>query len=67
MSGDSVALLFSPEEILKDSDIQKALVSTDAGVVISSHGSSLLFKTKDSASPSIFKKPASVIFASSDR
>ncbi|XP_020084538.1 uncharacterized protein LOC109707572 [Ananas comosus] len=66
VSGDSVALLFSPEEILKDSDIQKALVSTDSGVVISSHGSSLLFKTKDSASPSIFKKPASVIFASSD-
>ncbi|XP_072958199.1 uncharacterized protein [Typha angustifolia] len=67
VSGDSVVLLFAPEDIIQNgSDFHKALVSTDAGVVISSHGSAPFFRTKDSAAPSLLQKPSAVIFASSD-
>ncbi|KAG1362028.1 phosphoenolpyruvate carboxykinase [ATP]-like [Cocos nucifera] len=67
VSGDSVILLFAPEDTVKScSDLQKALVSNDAGVVLSSHGVAPFFRGRDSAAPNLLKKPASVIFASAD-
>lgn len=68
MSNDSVILPLAPEDTIQScSNFQKALVSTDAGVVLSSHAVAPLFQGRDSAAPNLLKKRASVIFASADR
>eukprot|EP00268_Persea_americana_P023783 TRINITY_DN2329_c0_g1_i1.p1 TRINITY_DN2329_c0_g1~~TRINITY_DN2329_c0_g1_i1.p1 ORF type:complete len:506 (-),score=110.22 TRINITY_DN2329_c0_g1_i1:261-1625(-) len=67
VSGDSVVLLFSPNDIIQSCpDLNEILVSKDVGLILSSYGVAPLFQTKDSAGPNLFKTPASVIFASSD-
>lgn len=67
VSGDSVTLLFSPEDTIQSCpELQKILVPSDAGVILASHGVAPFFQIKDSAGPNIFKTPASVIFVSSD-
>ncbi|KAK0591476.1 hypothetical protein LWI29_002628 [Acer saccharum] len=65
VSGDSVILLFAPEDTIQSCADQ--LVSADAGVVLSSQGVAPLFPTGNSNSPNLFKLPAAVILASSDR
>ncbi|XP_058086484.1 uncharacterized protein LOC131233715 [Magnolia sinica] len=66
VSGDSVILLFAPEDTIQScAGLRVILASTDAGVVLSSHGVAPLFQTKDSDAP-IFKLPASVILAAAD-
>ncbi|KAF5186376.1 hypothetical protein FRX31_024039 [Thalictrum thalictroides] len=64
VSGDSVVLLFASDDIIKS--CSNMLVSADAGVVLSPHGVSPLFQTGNSSTPSLFKVPAAVIFASAD-
>ncbi|KAK9144300.1 hypothetical protein Sjap_004203 [Stephania japonica] len=65
VSGDSVILLFAPEDIIKGCSDQ--LVSPDAGVLLSSHGVEPMFQTGDSSLPSLFKLPSAVIVATADR
>lgn len=65
VSGDSVILLFAPEDTIQS--CANLLVSADAGVIFSSHGVAPLFQTGDSIGPHTFKLPAAVILASSDR
>ncbi|XP_020595908.1 uncharacterized protein LOC110035913 [Phalaenopsis equestris] len=68
VSGDSVILLFAPEDIIKpSSDLHGALLSMDVGAVLSPHGVTHLFQTKDQTVPNLLKRPAAIIFASSDR
>lgn len=65
MSGDSVILLFAPEDIAQScSDL---LVSAEAGVILSSQGVAPFFQTGNSGGPHLYKLPAAVILASSDR
>lgn len=64
VSGDSVILLFAPEDIVQScSDL---LVSLDAGVILSSQGVAPFFQTGNSSGPNLYKLPAAVILASSD-
>lgn len=68
VSGDSVVLLFSPDDAIQSCpDLHEILVSKDVGLILSSHGVAPLFQAKDSAGPNLFKTPASVVFVSSDR
>lgn len=61
-------LLFSPDYTIRSCpDFREILVSTDVGIVLSSHGVAPLFQTRNSAGPNLFRTPASVIFASADR
>lgn len=65
MSGDSVILLFAPEDTIQScSDL---LVSADAGLILSSQGVAPLFHTGVSGTPNLYKLPAAVILASADR
>ncbi|KAK9120559.1 hypothetical protein Syun_018176 [Stephania yunnanensis] len=64
VSGDSVILLFAPEDVIKGSSDQ--LVSADAGVLLSSHGVEPMFQTRDPSMPSLFKLPSAVILAIAD-
>ena len=65
VSGDSVILLFAPEDIVRScSDL---LASMDAGVILSSQGVAPFFQTRNSSWPNLYKLPAAVILASSDR
>ncbi|CAL9043674.1 unnamed protein product [Musa banksii] len=67
VSGDSVILLFAPEDTIKKcAELFKSLVSVDTGVILSSHGTAPFFQTKDSAASNLLKKPSSVIFATAD-
>lgn len=68
VAGDSVILLFGLDDILERcSDLCEALLSSDAGVVWSSHGIAPFFQSGALARPSLLKKPACIIFATSDR
>lgn len=62
MSGDSVVLLFAPKRTFKS--CRDLLVPSDAGVILYSNGLGFLFQTGGS---NLFKLPASVFLASSDR
>ncbi|XP_057970052.1 uncharacterized protein LOC131159301 isoform X2 [Malania oleifera] len=64
VSGDSVILLFAPEDIIQS--CSDSLVSADAGVVLTPQGVAPFFHTGDSTSPNLFKLPAAVILATSD-
>lgn len=64
VSGDSVILLFAPEDTIQS--CANLLVSADAGVIVSSHGVAPLFQTGDSVGPDTFKLPTAVILASYD-
>ncbi|XP_020706113.1 uncharacterized protein LOC110116756 isoform X2 [Dendrobium catenatum] len=67
VSGNSVILLFAPEDTIKSSsDLHGTLLSMDAGVVLSSHGVMPFFQTKDRTVPNVLKRPAAIIFASAD-
>ncbi|KAJ0989943.1 hypothetical protein J5N97_008299 [Dioscorea zingiberensis] len=67
VAGDSVILLFGLDDILERCpDLCKVLASSDAGVVWSSYGITPLFQTGASTRPNLFRKPASIILASSD-
>ncbi|XP_039141588.1 phosphoenolpyruvate carboxykinase (ATP)-like [Dioscorea cayenensis subsp. rotundata] len=67
VAGDSVILLFGLDDILERcSDLCEALLSSDAGVVWSSHGIAPFFQSGALARPSLLKKPACIIFATSD-
>ncbi|ERN01175.1 uncharacterized protein LOC18429256 [Amborella trichopoda] len=64
VSGDSVILLFASEATIKNfSELQKMLVSKDAGVVLSSDGVAPQFRTYDSNAPNLLKTPAAVVFS----
>ncbi|KAJ4957428.1 hypothetical protein NE237_024539 [Protea cynaroides] len=64
VSGESVILLFAPEDTLQScSDL---LVSADTGVILSSQGVAPFFQTGASGSPNLFKLPAAVVLASAD-
>ena len=68
IAGDSVILLFGLDDILERcSDLCEALLSSDAGVVWSSHGIAPFFQPGASARPSLLRKPVSIVFATSDR
>lgn len=65
VSGDSVILLFASEDLVQScSDL---LESVDAGVILSSQGVAPFFQTGNSSGPNLYKMPAAVIFATSDR
>ncbi|KAK9206102.1 hypothetical protein WN943_016374 [Citrus x changshan-huyou] len=64
VSGDSVILLFAPEDTIQR--CANLLVSADAGVIVSSHGVAPLFQTGDSGGPYTFKLPTVAILASCD-
>ncbi|KAK1285694.1 hypothetical protein QJS10_CPB20g01230 [Acorus calamus] len=65
--GDSVILFFAPENTIQScSELHDIMVSTDAGVVLSSNGVAPFFRSKDSGAPNLLKWPVSVIFASAD-
>ncbi|EEF42389.1 conserved hypothetical protein [Ricinus communis] len=64
VSGDSVILLFAPEDAIQSCVDQ--LASLDAGVVLSSQDAAPYFRTKKSAGASLFKFPAAVVLATSD-
>ncbi|KAK1262438.1 hypothetical protein QJS04_geneDACA008846 [Acorus gramineus] len=65
--GDSVILFFAPENTIQScSELRDIMVSTDAGVVLSSNGVAPFFRSKDSGAPNLLKWPVSVIFASAD-
>ncbi|KAH0469705.1 hypothetical protein IEQ34_001263 [Dendrobium chrysotoxum] len=67
VSGNSVILLFAPEDTIKSSsDLHGTLLSMDVGVVLSSHGVMPFFQTKDRTVPNVLKMPAAIIFASAD-
>lgn len=67
VSGNSVLLLFAHEDTIKSSsDLHKSLLSLDSGTVVSSHGVTPFFGTKDPGVPNVLKNPAAVIFASAD-
>ncbi|KAM0934131.1 putative phosphoenolpyruvate carboxykinase (ATP) [Dioscorea sansibarensis] len=67
IAGDSVILLFGLDDILERcSDLCEALLSSDAGVVWSSHGIAPFFQPGASARPSLLRKPVSIVFATSD-
>lgn len=60
-------LLFASEYTIQTCpDLCQALVSQDAGVVLSSDGVVPFFRTRSPAK-NLLKKPASVIIASADR
>ncbi|KAG8066046.1 hypothetical protein GUJ93_ZPchr0004g40326 [Zizania palustris] len=63
--GGSVIMLFAPAEVIKSSNLQDVLVSTDSGVVVSSKGSNVLFPT-NSREPTLFAKPDTVIIIACD-
>lgn len=60
-----MVLLFAPENTIKS--CANRLVSADAGVVLSSQGAGTLFQDRSSGGSNLFKAPAAVILASSDR
>ncbi|KAL9436587.1 hypothetical protein AB3S75_022607 [Citrus x aurantiifolia] len=64
VSGDSVILLFAPEDTIQR--CANLLVSADAGVIVSSHRVAPLFQTGDSGGPYTFKLPTVAILASCD-
>ncbi|XP_059434111.1 uncharacterized protein LOC132167222 [Corylus avellana] len=64
VSGDSVILLFAPEETIQS--CADSLVSADAGVILSSQGVAPYFQSGKSGGLSLFKLPAAVVLASSD-
>ncbi|XP_010243169.1 PREDICTED: uncharacterized protein LOC104587315 [Nelumbo nucifera] len=64
LSGDSVILLFTPEDTVQS--LSDLLVSTDAGVVLSSQGVAPLFQTGASGAPNLYKLPAAMLLVTSD-
>ncbi|KAG2708865.1 hypothetical protein I3760_05G212100 [Carya illinoinensis] len=65
VSGDSVVLLFSPYQTIQS--CTESFVSADAGVILSSEGVAPYFQSEKSGGTNLFKLPAAVILASSDR
>jgi hypothetical protein len=65
VSGDSVILLFAPEETIQS--CADSLVSADAGVILSSQGVAPYFQSGKVGGLNLFKLPAAVVLASSDR
>ena len=63
--GESVVLLFASENTIKR--CADKLVSSDAGVVLSSQGVTTLFQDGTYCGSNLFKSPAAIIFASSYR
>ncbi|KAE8077501.1 hypothetical protein FH972_016060 [Carpinus fangiana] len=64
VSGDSVILLFAPEETIQS--CADSLVSADAGVILSSQGVAPYFQSGKVGGLNLFKLPAAVVLASSD-
>lgn len=65
VSGDSVVLLFAPYQTVQS--CTESLVSPDAGVILSAEGVAPYFQSGKSGGTNVFKLPAAVIFACSDR
>lgn len=65
VSDDSVILLLAPEDIIQSCAAQ--LVSTDAGVILSSQDAAPYFPVKNYSAPSLFKFPVGVVLVTSDR
>lgn len=63
--GDSVVLLFAPEDTSKSCG--DLLVPGDVGVILSSEGVAPFFHTGSSGGSNLFKLPAASVLASSDR
>lgn len=64
VSDDSVILLLAPEDIIQSCAAQ--LVSTDAGVILSSQDAAPYFPVKNYSAPSLFKFPVGVVLVTSD-
>ncbi|KAF8044428.1 hypothetical protein BT93_A2422 [Corymbia citriodora subsp. variegata] len=62
--GFNAVLLFAPEATIQSCKDQ--LVSADAGVIVSSEGTALLFPTRYSNGPNVYKIPVAIVLASSD-
>ncbi|KAB1205316.1 Actin-related protein 8 [Morella rubra] len=63
--GDSVLLLFAPDEAIQS--CSDSFVSADAGVILSAEGVAPYFQSPKSGGSNLFKLPAAVVLASSDR
>lgn len=66
VSGDSVVLLFAPEDIIQS--CAAFLVSRDAGVIISSEGVMPFFRigTMNTNGPNLYKLPSAIVLITSD-
>lgn len=62
--GDSVVLLFAPEDTIKGCG--DPFVPGDVGVILSSEGVAPLFESSSSGSSNIFKLPAAAVLATFD-
>lgn len=63
--GYNVVLLFAPEAPIVS--CKDHLESADAGLIVSSEGTALLFPTGYSNGPNVYKIPDAIVLASSDR
>ncbi|XP_074566760.1 uncharacterized protein LOC141823381 isoform X2 [Curcuma longa] len=67
LSGDSVILVFAPEDtFLRCLELHKLAISSDAGVILSSHGAAPFFHTTHSPASHVIKKPTSSVMVMAD-
>lgn len=66
VSGDSVVLLFAPEDIVQI--FAAFLISRDAGVILSSEGVMPFFRigNTNTSDPNLYKLPSAIVLITSD-